>query len=399
MKYLLIGIGGVYNYGCEAIVRGTVNIIQNFDNDAVVIYASPVVEYDRKVLRDCPVKLIKRRLIPKYSIKNIIRKIARRCHLDIPLLEDNPKDILQLAPDYVLSIGGDIYTLNAQGKGYPASLVKLGDFCEQNKIRYILWGASVGPFSKDPVAEKKVQKHLQNINGITAREEKTIQYLNSLKINRLVIDCADPAFAVMPALQKSKYSFNPVKLRIAVNFSPLSTLHTGYMRSEMIKKQSEWLSKLLKDYKAEVLLVPHVCTLPPYNLNDDDFFYLKEIHQQLPVAQQAAVRILPQYLGFIKTKQELINCDLCIAARMHCAINAMTALVPTFLLSYSAKAIGMAERVYGQSSGFVYPLTALEQIKPMEYQTLLKVHERLKRKIPELTEFAFSASAIFKGDN
>ena len=55
------------------------------------------------------------------------------------------------------------------------------------------------------------------------------------------------------------------------------------------------------------------------------------------------------------TKKKLIECDLVISARMHCAINAMAAHVPTLLLSYSQKAQGMCEYIYGHRD-WVLPL-------------------------------------------
>lgn len=50
---------------------------------------------------------------------------------------------------------------------------------------------------------------------------------------------------------------------------------------------------------------------------------------------------------FIGLKNNLTRCDFVIAARMHCAVNAITMHVPVLLLSYSEKAKGMAEYVYG----------------------------------------------------
>lgn len=50
-KVLLIGIGGVYNYGCEAIVRGTVNILKTIDNRIEVYYASYNYEDDMKSVK------------------------------------------------------------------------------------------------------------------------------------------------------------------------------------------------------------------------------------------------------------------------------------------------------------------------------------------------------------
>ena len=43
---LLIGIGGVYNYGCEAIVRGTVNILKSINPEVKISYASYNYEDD-----------------------------------------------------------------------------------------------------------------------------------------------------------------------------------------------------------------------------------------------------------------------------------------------------------------------------------------------------------------
>lgn len=52
-KVLLIGIDGVYNYGCEAIVRGTVEILKAVNPKIEVTYASYNFEDDRKRLSAC----------------------------------------------------------------------------------------------------------------------------------------------------------------------------------------------------------------------------------------------------------------------------------------------------------------------------------------------------------
>ena len=40
MRIALYGIGGLYNYGCEAIVRGTVSIIRQIASDVQIVYYS-----------------------------------------------------------------------------------------------------------------------------------------------------------------------------------------------------------------------------------------------------------------------------------------------------------------------------------------------------------------------
>lgn len=70
---LLIGIGGVYNYGCEAIIRGTVIILKKQFPDIKISYASYNYEYDKNRLSDCDVHVIDRTCARKITAKRVIR--------------------------------------------------------------------------------------------------------------------------------------------------------------------------------------------------------------------------------------------------------------------------------------------------------------------------------------
>ena len=72
---LLIGIGGVYNYGCEAIVRGTIEILRNVDPAIKISYASYNYEDDVQRLADCDLKILQRKRLGRWNPKNIIRKL------------------------------------------------------------------------------------------------------------------------------------------------------------------------------------------------------------------------------------------------------------------------------------------------------------------------------------
>ena len=58
----------------------------------------------------------------------------------------------------------------------------------------IIWGASVGPFSKFPKYEQYMKNHLNKINGIFAREAETMDYLFKIGVFKNVRRVADPAF-------------------------------------------------------------------------------------------------------------------------------------------------------------------------------------------------------------
>lgn len=343
-KILLIGIGGVYNYGCEAIVRGTEAILHKRWPDLKIYYASSRPDDDKKRLKGCDVKIIYRKRMGRYSFVNISRKfleIFKICYL--PTYES--KSILKDF-DAVFSIGGDIYTLYSNNK-FNYSLPRFGDFVKKKHIPYILWGASVGPFDMNHKIETFFSKHLKNVSLITAREAETIEYLKTLNIHENVVRCADPAFLV--ATEKNLLpKHNKNRKKIGINLSPLSSKYSSDKIGNIVRRQAIMVEKIIKEFDCDVLLLPHVFC--DFNESDDDYRYLKNIYNHVKASCGSKVDIVENDPGYIGLKDHLMECDLIIAARMHCAINAITCNLPTVLLAYSAKAKGMGKYVYGNNN-------------------------------------------------
>ena len=58
-RIAIYGIGGLYNYGCEAIVRGTVEYIKNvYGNDVRITYYSRNVKYDKTITDNLGINII-----------------------------------------------------------------------------------------------------------------------------------------------------------------------------------------------------------------------------------------------------------------------------------------------------------------------------------------------------
>ena len=64
---------------------------------------------------------------------------------------------------------------------------------------------------------------------------------------------------------------------------------------------------------------------------------MKAIYDKLPKNFQDKIMIIDSDPGFVGLKRFIVKCDYVIAARMHCAVNAITVSVPTLFLSYSEK--------------------------------------------------------------
>lgn len=386
-KFLLIGIGGVYNYGCEAIVRGTEIIVRSEYPDANIVYASHRVADDRKRLAGSQVQVIERGKIGRYSLKNMGRKL-----LSLAGIQWNPMvDSLDLVDDVdaVFSIGGDIYTLDPNG-GYSMSLPKFGDAVRKQGVPYALWGASVGPFTTNPKAEIVYTKHLKGLNLITAREAATVDYLRTLGVSDNVVSCADPAYVVAPEIKKASIR-QKGKFTIGINLSPLSVRYTDHAEEEFIHAQARAIECLIKTFNARIVLIPHVVT--DFSEGDDDLRYLRKVQKAVASEYQESLTLLESDPGFVGTKRELIMCDLVIAARMHCAVSALTAHVPTILIAYSRKAEGMCQYVYGNGdwvlslSDSVKEGVLADRVRFMKTQES-QIREYLQKRIPEIQQEA-----------
>lgn len=386
-RILLIGIGGVYNYGCEAIVRGTETIIRHEYPDADIVYASNRSSDDQERLKGSKVQIIERGGIRRYSIKNICRKILSVGGITWSPMVDSLR--LLTNADAVLSIGGDIYTLHPGGN-YSLSLPKFGNAAQKRGVPYVLWGASVGPFSDNPGAEMVFARHLKKLSLITARESATVEYLRTLEVCDSVIPCADPAYVVASEI-KANHTHQCNHLTIGINLSPLSTRFTKYSLEDSIYMQASTIQGLIKALNARIILIPHVvCN---FNEGDDDLRYLQRVKGTITPEYQDKIILLDSDAGFVGTKKELVKCDLVIAARMHCAINALAAHVPTILVSYSSKAVGMSQYVYNNSD-WVVPLAEFlpDSILRKVSRVIGQIRETrgyLAKRIPEIQQEAY----------
>ncbi len=359
ITFVLEGIFGVYNYGCEAIVRGTAVIIWHYWPDARIVYRSHRVAEDAVALKDIKVEVLP--VLIQEKPKSIFERIWNK--LVSQQRTSDPRYDWVKQGDVIMSIGGDILTLAPDQRTGDATIFWQVDHCRHIQsygLPVILWGASVGPFDENPHASQAFTEILRNFRLITIREEISEKYLAQLKVVGNVLRVADPAFLMEPISSVEclgnmfTVSERPT---IGVNLSPLSAQyeHVGLGFDLVASEQSQLLKKIALDLNVNLLLIPHV--ICPWSPGDDDFKHLEMIHNQLAADLAGRVALLPAGIGAQKTKGFIAQCDALIAARMHCAVAGVSSAVPTLFLSYSKKAFGMARYVYGNEE-WVMPVSS-----------------------------------------
>jgi polysaccharide pyruvyl transferase WcaK-like protein len=354
----IYGIDGMYNYGCEAIIRGTVEILRSLTPGCRIIYYSHRADADKVQVADCELE-IKQIAYKAALVERIINMILRWFDIKyrIPFKDYN---LICDESNVVFSIGGDIYTIPTHIRErkkykYYNELVQFGEKVKRRNKILVIFGASVGPFGDYAKAKKYYFNHFYKVDMIVCRERNTLDYLETNGMSSNLFFYPDPAFFVV---DKQNIVLENEMRFIGINLSALSLVEM-YGDVTIVQKQelAKLISKIAKNFKKNILLIPHV--ISPVNPMDNDLSFLAEIYNLVDDDIKESVTLLNQAGGFVQTKKYLRNCDVVVAARMHCAINAICEAVPTILLSYSEKSKGIAKFVYNNEN-WVLPLNKVE---------------------------------------
>ena len=371
----LYGIGGIYNYGCEAMIRAISRKIKSEHPLADIIYKTYNYEYDSKQLANCDTVVVSQLEVhaKNSSINHKLKRGIKYIKKKIGIAKE--KDRLPYNTnwlekcDYLIIIGGDVFDLlPGQTKSYDNERIWASKVAKKNNAKIILWGISVGNFESNMVAKKMLIDYFTNVVDVAIiRDKKSLEYLQKNGVTNAYI-CADPAFMLRE--DQTSVINNYSEKILGVNLSPLAN---RYLKIE--KDDEEWpevwsniLENIYKKYNyKKMILLPHVVN--ENKPSDDDYSYLEKIALLL-TQKDVNVEMAPRDIGFIGIKKYIVQCNLVISARMHCSVNAITCGVPTLFLSYSPKSIGMCEFVYGNSS---YVIDMNNLIESIDYDLLDKV--------------------------
>lgn len=358
IKILLVGTGSLLNYGCEAIVQGTYAILKSTIPNCQIYLASDNPDYDSQVLpQEIHLVCYKKRVTPYRLYKGLLRRCLKIGKGSAIRMNCNIGEKY----DVILSCGGDNYCEAPSGKLYHIllDLMKIGEKAVEYQKKYIIWGASIGPFHNTD-NEKNVINNISKCSLINVREKITCTYLSQFnELNGKVKLIADPAFCMEPN-ENISFSRKEEKLYIGINISSLSINHsvTDSQADAFTQKLFDQLDRILKKNDAiQFICIPHV--ISGYEDAQDDYFFMQKYLAN--TNYKSRITLLPKYIGAAKTKGYIKQCDLLIAARMHCCVGGISVGTPTLFITYSQKGIGMSQYAYGHHQ---YEIACEKTVEP-----------------------------------
>ena len=177
MRIILYGNGGCGNHGCEAIVRGTVQLCGK-QNDYIVMSDAPEEDYQyelNKIAAIIPARTNKRKLWP--FIKAYWQLKAKHDYTAMDLLPYlKPIQDKAEMTDVAFSVGGDNYCYGEQPGFY-----EINRRVKENGKKLALWGCSIG---EEDMSERKLED-LKRFDLILARETLTYNMLRGKGLNNI----------------------------------------------------------------------------------------------------------------------------------------------------------------------------------------------------------------------
>lgn len=346
---VITGITGCRNRGVEALLRTTLEGLSCVRPHTPLTVWTDTPDFDSSVCG--------REGIAWVDQRSVVREVALkhsawlgRTLMCLPRVAKGYKRLrLSIrSAGLVISSGGDIF-----GKDYGVysmrKYIEPLQWAKAAGVPYVFLAQSIGPFS-DPERRNLWLSVGRYASLITVRERVTYQYLTQelgLPIDKVQLT-ADPAF-LLP-------SRGEVGLRLRTAYAPpgdgpllavsVSQGIAKYAALNIDGHSQAWLivlRALRQRFNAKIILIPHVQEL---RYDNDDRIMCTQLWRDLGYPEW--LRVAGGAHTASEYKSLLSECDAVLAERMHAAIGALSSCVPTLVVGYSPKGIGIISDLFGE---------------------------------------------------
>lgn len=336
------------NRGCEAIVRSTVAALKNAFGDLAVLVPSNDIQRDSRQWPEAAEWGVK--FVPAYMPPHTRHWVhaqrlpilwLKRAGWPFPFPRWFRQQIASV--DAVLSVGGDNYSLDYR---LPSLLQGMDALAMDMGKPVILWGASVGPFEREPHFVPAIREHLARMDRIMVRESVSHKYLTDTLGLSNVTRIVDPAFTLIPQ-EVDCTSFWPQDDGDGVVGLNVSPLIERYKRAgqNLVDEVVAFIHAAVWNSGYGILLIPHVVPLDGTDKNNDVTYMLQILERTGDLGPR--VKIASSDLNAAELKYVISQLRFFVGTRTHATIAALSSHVPTISIAYSIKARGINRDLFG----------------------------------------------------
>ena len=325
--------GGSDNHGCEAIIRGTLDLMPKSER----VLFSGNLKADHNYHLDEIVHILADNY--KYYNNPLMWLYYKKFKPGVlfPLLKGDVKGTYY-------SVGGDNYC-------YPGLARQIGIVNQRIRKfgnKTVLWGTSI---EEEAIVDETIHRDLEQYDLIVSRESLTSNLLKKHDLENKCVQMPDAAFAMKPQKVNLPTVFS--KPVVGINLSPMILDYSE--NAENVKAgYKKIVEYILGETDYNIALIPHVLKR---NKNNNDLETIKLIEGIISDPNRyTVIQDMPAHM----LKYVISQCIFFVGARTHSTIAAYSSCVPTLVAGYSIKALGIASDLFETSEGYVVDVRNLK---------------------------------------
>ena len=374
--------------GSQALVISTLQILNRKFPDAIFYFTSGNPAVELAYLKRMPYKF------------NVIQRPTSYLKF-IPVLNKVVNEV-----DLIVSPWGDAYITFA-----PHRMLRKVMLLKRKSTPFLLVTSSVGPFGEG-IKKFIAKMALKKFNALTVRDTITFDYFKELGFNDTKL-IPDTAF-VLESCSKDRVSeiFKKEDVNceigkyVCLNVSVLLLNKMRDARLDYVSMMVDLVEFLRKLTSLPIILVPHqiysdvykkqypVTTETEESFDGDDRVPMKLIYNALEnksdVYQLHGDYYCDEYKGVIK------GSEVFVGGRMHTVIGATSACVPSVVMQYSHKSLGLMKFLELEDYVWDVKKDVKELYSCVEklWNNRISIRQGLEKTMPKIIEDAYSVSDI-----
>ena len=376
MKSIVFVLGAcLHNRGAEAIIRGFSDIVRREAPEIRLTVSSTEREFSPSMQLPFVDGYVRRNRFYKkttlsYAVYCFFRKIMRNDMIASRWLAGGLLRACKKA-SLVVVVGADhydkqygtrhkMYTLNQQiRQATKGNMLLLACSLDKNEI------------------DDEVRRDFCVFDAITARDMVTYEGLLNEDLSPPIYYFPDTAFAMQPESTPYPDGFEEQNT-VGVNISPLIAEDKyGGGEDLVFSNYIHLIQRILDTTDHQIMLLPHV-------MNGQDVSLLKRLYEYFK--QNPRILLMGnETLNAAELKYLIAGCCFYIGARTHSTIAAYSSHVPTLVLGYSVKSIGIARDLFGKEDGYVVSVQNLSSDTQLAdaFSSLYSMRDGVKRHLQE----------------
>lgn len=347
-KILIVLNAVVYNRGSEALVRGLSQLCKEANKDNKVYLSSSEMELQEKVKLPNIDGYINRYKSKGSFIDKVFLKATKLLHIPTLYYSVKCKELLNFSKDMdvVIIVGADNYDKSYNMFTMLHSLNLL--FKKNSNGKLLLYDCSLEKGHIDA----NVINDIKLFDAVTARESITIENFKEIISEDKLYYFPDPAFIMEPEKIDLPVGFEENNM-VGINLSNLVTRDDyGSNKDIIMNSYYKLINHILDDTNMNIVLVPHV-------MKGADLSVLKIIYNKYKETGRI-ILIENEDYNAAQLKYIISKCRLYVGARTHSTIAAYSSKIPTLVLGYSVKSIGIAKDLFGSEKNYVISVSSLK---------------------------------------